>query len=432
MGFLLQTTAPVVPGAPGADGERDPRVIVGSVDFTSAEVEAILELSPLPPPPPDPTNAWYEDEGAARLGQALFYDRRLSATGDLSCATCHVPERSWTDGKKRGVGLETVRRNTPSLWNVAHNRWFFWDGRRDTLWAQALTPLEDPKEHGSSRLEVAHLLAGDPAYRRAYGEVFGELPDLSDPARFPAAAMPVYDASSAKGQAWRGMREEDRETVNQVFVRAGKAIAAFERELVTPEAPFDVYVRGLRESDPYSQRAITDAAKRGLRLFAGKARCHLCHFGSNFTDREFHDTRLAGEPSDGPDLGRYMGIQAVTVDPFNGIGRYSDDPVAAEVKVGYLLLNAHAAREFKTPSLRNVRFTAPYMHDGRFDTLEEVIGFYDTLEDADPRKSQEKLLVPIHLDDGEKADLISFLDTLSATRLPAELLGPPPVPYLED
>ena len=413
--------------------QRDPRVWIGSVDFTTDEVDGMLELSPLPAPPPDPTNAVYENEHAARLGQAIFYDTGFSRTGTVSCATCHVPEKSFTDGKRRGVGIDVVRRNTMSLWNVAHNRWFFWDGRRDTLWAQALAPLEDPLEHDLSRMEVVHKIAADPGYRRGYENTFGPLPDVSDATRFPAAAQPVFDIESERGQAWREMQSEDRELVNRVFSNVGKAIAAYERKLVTPEAPFDAYVRGLREGKAVDQRSITDSAKRGLRLFLGKARCHFCHFGPNFTDREFHDTRLDGDPPEGPDLGRYLGIQEVTVDPFNGIGPFSDDPTGeAEVKVGYLRLDAHTVREFKTPSLRNARFTAPYMHDGRFDTLEEVVAFYNTLEDAAPRKAGEKLLVPLNLDERELADLVEFLESLSATRLPRELTTAPPTPYLEE
>jgi len=418
------------------DGGRDPRVLIGSVGFTSAEVEAILALSPLPAPPPDPTNRWADDPAAARLGQALFFDQRLSADGSVSCATCHDPSKSWTDGKVRGMGLEEVRRNTMTLWNVAHNRWFYWDGRRDTLWAQALTPIEAPQEHGFSRNGVVHLLASDPGYRRAYGEVFGELPDVSDATRFPAAARPVFDdAENAEGAAWRSMSDADREAVDRVFANVGKAIAAYERYILTQEAPFDAYARGLRENRAYEQRAITDAAKRGLRLFLDRARCHFCHFGPNFTDREFHDTRLPLEDPDGdPDLGRYTGIQELHLDPFKGNGLFSDAPEDAEVdaKLNYLVLNNHNVREFKTPTLRNVRFTGPYMHDGRFQTLEEVIDFYDTLEGAAARKMGEKLLVPLNLDDREKADLLDFLGSLSSTSLPRELTQAPPTPYLPD
>ena len=153
----------------------------------------ILAHAPLPAAPAAPTNAVADDPAAARFGQRLFFDTRLSADGSVSCATCHDPEQSFADGLQLGEGLEQVTRHTPALWHVAHNRWFFWDGRADTLWSQALKPLETPKEHGITRLHCAHLVHDDPDLRRAYEGVFGPMPDLSDRARFPAAARPVPD-----------------------------------------------------------------------------------------------------------------------------------------------------------------------------------------------------------------------------------------------
>src|SRR5262249_2967624 len=122
--------------------------------LTEKERSPLLELSPLPTIPPDPTNAVYESEAAARLGQALFFDTRLSANGSVACATCHDPRKSWTDGKPLGSGISGLARHTMTLWNVAYNRWFFWDGRKDSLWSQALGPLEDGREHGTSRLAI--------------------------------------------------------------------------------------------------------------------------------------------------------------------------------------------------------------------------------------------------------------------------------------
>jgi cytochrome c peroxidase len=417
-----------------ADG-RDARVLAGLVDLTTAEVDAVLGLSPLPEPPPDPTNAVHASAAAARLGRALFFEERLSATGAVSCATCHDPEQSWTDGKPLGEGIDTVERNTMSLWNVAHNRWFFWDGRRDSLWSQALAPLEDPREHGFSRLELAHFLANEPAYRRAYEKVFGPLPDLSDGERFPAAGRPVAgDRDHPDALAWWGMKIRDRVEVDRVFANAGKAIAAFERLLLSREAPFDRFVEGLREGDAEKQAALSDAARRGLKLFVGKARCHLCHSGPNFTDLEFHDTRVPDPRQEGlPEMGRYRGIELVQADPFNGIGRYSDDPGGeAAAKISFLVRDSHNVSEHKTPSLRNVRHTAPYMRQGQLETLEEVLEFYSTLAGAVPKKTVEKLLVPVNLTEDEKADVIAFLDTLTDLELPEELTRAPATPYSQE
>jgi len=433
MPFLLLLA--IVQAAPSPGRERDPRVLVGTVDFGREEVERILELS-LPPPPDDPTNAVYGDEAAARLGQALFFDRRLSSTGTIACATCHVPERGWSDGKALAEGQVTLTRHTMTLWNAAYNRWFFWDGRRDSLWAQALTPLEDAREHAFSRLELAHLLADDPGYRRAYEDVFGELPPLADRERFPPAGRPVDgDPDHPHAAAWNAMRIGDQQAVERVFANAGKAIAAFERRIVSRDSPFDRWVAGLREGDPVAQDALGDPARRGLALFLGKARCHLCHDGALFSDREFHNDRIP--PLEGgleTDPGRLAGIEAVRSDPFNGVGGYSDAPDgSARDKLAYLVRDAHNRNEFKTPSLRNVAVTAPYMHNGRFATLEEVIGFYSTLEGALPRaKSRDRLLVALDLTDAERADLLAFLESLTDTELPPALTRAPRTPYLMD
>src|SRR6185295_17867475 len=129
--------------------------------FTDLEVKRLLQHSPLPPPPPDETNAKADDPRAARLGRALFFDARLSGNGRLACASCHQPERSWTDGMALAHGADEGRRQTPSLWNVAYSRWYFWDGRADSLWSQALQPIESPREMAGSREAAVRLVRED-------------------------------------------------------------------------------------------------------------------------------------------------------------------------------------------------------------------------------------------------------------------------------
>jgi len=417
------------------DDERDPRVLIGSVGFTHAEVEQMMEFSPLPEAPEDVTNAVFKSPAAARLGQAIFFDKRFSANGEVACSTCHDPAKGWADGRQFGRGIGNLERNSMSLWNVAYNRWFFWDGRRDSLWSQALTPLEVPAEHGTSRLAVAHALAADPDYRRAYRGLFGELPDLSDDERFPPSARPVDgQPEHPEDRAWRAMGLGDRETINRIFSNVGKAVAAFERGIVSNNSPFDQYVRGLRTGDPIQQRALSDSAKAGLRLFMGKARCFLCHNGPNFSDLEFHNDRVRELLSEsGRSPGRYAGVKLVQRDPFNGIGKYSDDTGGeARAKVGYLKSDGHALAEFKTPSLRNVASTAPYMHQGQLATLDDVLNFYSTFEGAMPMdKGSEKLLLPLALSAKERAHLRDFLFALSDANLPPAMLSAPPKPYLD-
>jgi cytochrome c peroxidase len=412
-----------------------PAVLGGMVEFTPQEVEKLLTLSPLPDPPPDPTNSVYEDARAARLGQALFFDARLSVNGAVSCSTCHDPARHFVDGKLQGEALGVVPRHTMPLWNVAHNRWFFWDGRADSLWAQALGPLEDPREHGTSRTAIAHVVQSDPNLARAYRAVFGELPALGDVRRFPDAARPVLeDPEHPLSVAWGAMRRADREAVERVFANVGKAIAAYERQLLSRRSAFDEFVAGVRAADASRQAALDEDARRGLKLFLGKARCVLCHSGPNFTDREFHNTRVpASEGGTSTDPGRWRGIELVQANPFNGMGRHSDAPDgAAREKVAFLRRNPHNYAEFKTPSLRNVALTPPYMHEGQLATLQEVMHFYSTLErqQLSPTKRRDPLLVPVALTDEESADLVRFLGALSDVAIDPALLAPPGTPFL--
>ncbi len=401
-----------------------------AVRLSPQELRRTLTHSPLPPVPDDPTNSVFRDPRAQALGRALFYDEGLSVDGSVSCATCHVPEESWTDGRVTGRGLSDVTRNTPSLWNVAYNRWLFWDGRSDSLWAQALGPLEDPREHGGSRLQYVHYLAGEPALRDAYEALFGPLPDVSDARRFPAQGRPVRDDREHPHQrAWDGMSAADQLVVDRVFADMGKALGAFVGTIVSDRAPFDVFVEGLRDGDAGKLSALSPSAQRGLQLFMGDGNCHLCHTGPNFTDMEFHDIRVP--PADGMpiDPGRSVGILQLLSDPFNGVGAFSDDPAGAgELRVGYLKTDHLAPGEFKTPSLRNVTRTAPYMHQGQMVDLDAVLHYYSTLEGAIDSRHPEKILVPLDLSDRQKQDLAAFLAALTDDDVAPELTPPPVTP----
>jgi len=407
--------------------------------FTADEVRAFLKLSPLPDPPPDPTNRVYEAPRAARLGQFLFFDPRFSANGAVSCATCHEAPDSWADGKRLAEGVGRVDRHTMTLWNVAYQRWFFWDGRADSLWAQALHPFEDEREHGTSRLAVLHAVHADADLARAYEALFGALPPLGDRARFPADARPVADdPDHPHAVAWASMSAADQTAVNRAYANLGKAIAAYERLLVTRDAPFDQFVAAVGADDLYGQLAMAEEAQEGLKLFVGKARCVLCHSGPNFSDREFHDNRV-GRLDGGTrrDAGRYDGVSLVQADPFNGLGAFSDDPAPdggeARDKVGYLLRAGHNWSEFRTPTLRNVLLTAPYMHRGQMDDLDTVIAHYDTLEDAVPSHHQgERTLVPLGLTQEEREHLREFLEALTDARLDPALLQQPETPWLPE
>ncbi len=392
----------------------------------------VLRHGPLPEPPVDPTNRYAGDADAAHFGQYLFFDERLSATGDVSCATCHDPKRSFADAVPIGEGIGPGQRHTPTLWNAAYQRWFFWDGRADSLWAQALKPIETPNELGSSRMQLARLIANDASLRTAYESIFGSLPDLSDTERFPVSACPSPDRpDDPKHTAWIGMSEADRAAVDRIYVNCAKAIAAYETRLVSRDSAFDRYTRALRAGDSAGMAAYPAAAKRGAELFVGAANCRLCHTGPNFTDGEFHSTGVAPR-NGGPlrDAARYEGIPKVLNDPFNAAGSFSDkaDGDAAE-ELQFLSRSPEAWGQFKTPTLRNIARTAPYMHEGQFETLDEVLRFYNTLEGAAAAGHHgERLLVPLDLSESEIADLRAFLETLTDEALAPSLLTQPESP----
>ncbi len=181
--------------------------------FTAAELSAIERHAAPLAVRTDPTNKFADDARAAKLGQVLFFDRRLSGGGRFSCASCHEPSKGFTDGRPVAEAIAISTRNTPTLIDAADNLWFFWDGRADTMWAQVLQVVENPSELGGDRLAVAHAIADDPALRRAYERIFGSLPSLADTTRFPNDATPSAEKSSLPAQAWERMSDRDRDAV---------------------------------------------------------------------------------------------------------------------------------------------------------------------------------------------------------------------------
>jgi cytochrome c peroxidase len=398
--------------------------------YSPEELTAIYGHSTPGNPPPDPTDAVADNPAAARLGRMLFFDARLSDDGKISCSTCHQPARAFTDGRPVAVALGIGARNTPTLLNGAFGSWFFWDGRADSQWSQAVQPLENPSEAGTDRLHIVHVVHDDPGLSDAYSSLFGPLPSLEDEKKFPLHALPGAALHGSWNVAWSNMTPTDRETVNRVWSNLGKALEAYERRLVTGDSAFDRYVAGLKSGNPGVQPNISDAAKRGLRLFVGAAHCELCHAGPLFTDGQFHNLGLPLLPGQSADAGRDTGIRQVRDDPFNGAGAFSDAPAGeAQDNLRFLPEPHSMLGAFKTPSLRNVGLTAPYMHDGRFTNLEQVLEFY-----ARGRAATRGLAVGVRektadlipqLTADQKEDLVAFLQTLTSPQLPPELIDPP-------
>lgn len=352
-------------------------------EWTAQEQRQIasLSLSRLSPPPADPSNRYADDPLAASLGELLFSDPRLSRNGQVACATCHQPGRAFTDGLPQSQGLARLARNAPSLLSVAWNRWQFWDGRADSLWAQALGPLTHASEQGSTHGQIAeHLLR---YYRPTYENIFGEIPEELDAA------------------------EQTRIAVN-----AAKSLAAFQRSLRPAATRFDAYAEALGKSAPPPTDSLSESEKRGLRLFIGNGQCLRCHNGPLFTNQGFHNTGLSDKRLGLADRGRADGLPLALKDPLNCKGAYSDDPARACPQLDYAYPgNAEWLGAFKVPSLRGVAQTAPYMHDGRFATLEEVIAHYNRAPNLDGIYGHSELR-PLNLDAQQQADLAALLRTL--------------------
>ncbi len=405
-----------------------------AVPFNEGQARRILQMSPLPPLPPDPTNRYADDPRAAHLGQALFFDERLSANGAVSCATCHDPDRGFSDGRQLAMGQSLGNRHTPTLWNVAHHRWLTWDGRADSLWMQALDPIEDPREMGTTRGKLARVIAEDPALRAAYEAAFGPMDEAALRER-PDDARPARGREAASGpgapepvRAWAALDQEERAAIDAVFVHAGKAMAAYQRLLVRGDAPFDRFVEGLRENDAEKVESLSAGAQRGLALFMGRANCILCHSGPNFSDGEFHNNALPTlHGGEARDSGRFDGAKVVAASSFNAAGPHSDQRDGpAALRVRQLRQSSEAWGEFRTPSLRNLAHRGPFMHQGQFEDLEGVIEFYSELKGATGRgHHQEQVLVPLRLSVGEKEDLRAFLAALEGRKAASQLLSPP-------
>jgi cytochrome c peroxidase len=394
-----RTTGVDARSAAGTTPATAPAAPLAPVTFDAATVAKILTHSPLGKPPPDPTNRFADDPEAARFGQHLFFEKRFSANGAIACATCHDPAKAFADGKTLSEGMGKGTRHVPTLLNAAFQRWSFWDGRADSLWSQALHPLESATEMGGERGRLAGVLAGDPELRRAYAKVFGADPDARDP-----------------------------EAAATVLANTGKALEAYERLLVSGDSEFDRFAAALRAKDAAGEARYPEAAKRGLAIFVGKANCRLCHAGPLFSDGEFHNIGVPTLDRSAPrDAGRLAGIDEVRRDPFNAASAHSDDPKGERARdLPQLVKTSETWGEFRTPTLRNVARTAPYMHQGQFATLRDVLHYYSTLEGTVPAGHHgEQVIRPLHLADAEIDDLLAFLGTLDGVDVPEPLRTPP-------
>jgi cytochrome c peroxidase len=288
-----------------------------------------------PFPPDNPPTA-----EKARLGKMLFFDPRLSGANYISCATCHNPSFSWGDGLARGHGMAALPRRTPTIFNLAWAELLMWDGRKSSLEDQVVGPMSTPAEMNQDLDHLVDKLARISGYRQAFA------------AAFPGESISVKNVA--------------------------RAVATFERTVVSGPAPFDRWIAG-------DQTAISQSAERGFVLFNTKANCAACHGGWNFTDNAFHDIGLPDA-----DLGR-----------------------------GAILHLPSMQHAFKTPTLRDVARRGPYMHNGSLTTLHEVVEHYD--HGAVQRPSLAAEVKPLHLTPTDEEDLVNFMITLNGKNPPVEV-----------
>lgn len=366
-----------------------------------------LSLTNLPPLPEDPSNNVADNLLAAELGQHLYFDTRLSSNNSVACATCHKPELMFTDGLRLAVGLDIGPLHTPGLVGLSYSPWFYWDGRKDSQWAQALAPLEARHEHASDRVQLLHLLASDDAYVEMYEQLFGPLPRGLE---LPDSASPLGD--SQQQSAWNSMDENARRTVSRFFSNLGKAIAAYQRKIIPGPSRFDEYADRLARSSSTRQGdLLTSAEIAGLNLFIGKAQCVGCHNSPLFTNNEFHNTGVLAVSGQLPSMGRYEGIRTARDDPFNCLGEFSDATASQCIELRFARDENDLVGAHKTPTLRNVTLTAPYMHTGQIASLEDVIEHYNNAPTSMLSHNEAK---PLGLRSVERRQLQSFLQTLTS------------------
>ena len=303
-------------------------------------------LAPVKHPKDNPSTA-----AKISLGKQLYFDKRLSSDNTISCASCHEPNKGFSNGERfaTGVGGKVGGRSAPTVINAAYNRFQFWDGREPSLEAQALGPIQNPIEMNMSLEDVVAKLNKIDGYKKQFQAVFGS------------------DVTSDG---------------------IGKSIAAYERTVLSGDAPYDRFKAG-------DTKALSEAAERGRKLFFGKAHCSACHVGSNFTDKGFHNVGI-GMDHKNPDVGR-MAISKLPED----------------------------RGSFKTPTLREIARTGPYMHDGSLKSLEDVVNHYNKGGIKNDQLDEE--IYPRNLSEKEKADLVTFLkEGLSSASYPAH--KPPKLP----
>jgi cytochrome c peroxidase len=390
--------------------------VVGCTDDSGLndEERALLDtmvLDSTTPIPASPTNRVADDTAAAELGQALFFDKRFM-TGALNCRGCHDLTSGGADTRTRGPttlnGTTALSRNTPTVFNIAFVPGInHWSGNFTAIWSV-------PHDVGSSTLGMAHYMYNDPYYRPAYEALFGPMPALDDLARFPATG-------NYRSMDWAKMTPDDQKAMGRLGTNLGKSLEAYQRLLIDRNSPFDRYMSG-------EETAMSTAAIRGAKLFVGRAGCNECHNGPTFSDFQFHNIgvpQAATAPK--KDYG-FIGAAAFqSTYPYNANSEFSDDPAYGAALVANLMQVTTeelptvcgsdplpGCGAFKTARLRSVALTGPYFHTGDFDSLWDVVSFYNEAAGSDNYVGKRSAAIrPLYLSDDDMTDLVEFLTSLT-------------------
>ncbi len=446
-------------------GVLDPKPSTRKALGDSELRETITTMALTDPVAPKPGS---REDRLASFGKKLFFDTRLSSNGKMSCATCHQPDKFFTDSLPTARGTGTTTRNTPTILNSGMAHWFFWDGRADSLAAQAVGPLENQSEHGLTRSSLAALI--ELHYRDEYVQLFGNLkkihptqaqvetgPTNASPKKLAAYTLAsigpyqrltdVLKLASDKGLQpssliaeflFRGQHVDSDARATEVAANVGTALATWERLQIANQSAFDGYLKRVTENPKSSLQSLTNEsdftamALAGLRIFTGRGNCSLCHRGALLSDQQFHNIGLGDTPRQ-RDLpiqswledvaGRAKGQFDVRQSEFNCQSRVwqnAGDLNATRQSEScreqeFLDLESfESVGAFKTPPLRNVAMTAPYFHDGRAATLDEVLQHYDQLKAEPVIGHREESLRPLDLSAEEKAALKAFLESLTS------------------
>ncbi|WP_299898898.1 cytochrome c peroxidase [uncultured Ruegeria sp.] len=350
--------------------------------LSADEIEQTLSFGPWPPSfQSDPSNRVSNNARAIALGKALFNDPVLSVDGAFSCASCHDPEQAFATSEARALGRVLLDRNTPSLRNLAGLRWHGWGGKSDNLWAASLHPIIEEQEmaHSPESLKTAIT---ESAYIDDYEAIFGVIQNQGP---------------------------------ELVLVNTAKALSAYLETLVTDRTQFDDFRDALERRDFPAAAYYPEAGQRGLQLFLGRGNCVFCHNGPRFSNNEFHDASVPYFLNETEvDEGRFGGLNFLLSSPYTLDGDWNDDPDKQGAWAVRNVRRSHADfGTFRTPSLRGVAETAPYMHDGSLRDLNAVIRHYSKINTERLHADGEAILSQLNLSEQEIADLVAFLMTLS-------------------